>query len=223
MCRGLGDAPGNVQGAHDARYSAVHHHYLSCACSTAPHRQCSVVTPSRRAPSAVQYLDGAEVDCDLIFDNGRPVYGAITDNWPTVEPYFNETGSNCPSVLPKAAQIELLELSVRAVQVGVCINGAGVRIGPAQNENVVHMLANLEGGGHNVLELSVRAVQVGGDEPTAPWSARALTASRAASGTAEAFYTTVSAFCGQQRNSVWGTCRVSHASLSRTTTLSLLA
>ncbi|PNW74037.1 hypothetical protein CHLRE_13g582800v5 [Chlamydomonas reinhardtii] len=63
-----------------------------------------------------EYLDGAEVDCDLIFDNGRPVYGAITDNWPTVEPYFNETGSNCPSVLPKAAQIDLMELSVRAVQ-----------------------------------------------------------------------------------------------------------
>ncbi|KXZ47333.1 hypothetical protein GPECTOR_36g58 [Gonium pectorale] len=63
-----------------------------------------------------EYLDGHEVDCDLIFDNGRPVYGAITDNWPTVEPYFNETGSNCPSVLPKAQQIELLELSVRAVQ-----------------------------------------------------------------------------------------------------------
>ncbi|KAG2443559.1 hypothetical protein HXX76_001911 [Chlamydomonas incerta] len=63
-----------------------------------------------------EYLDGAEVDCDLIFDNGRPVYGAITDNWPTVEPYFNETGSNCPSVLPKAAQIDLMELAVRAVQ-----------------------------------------------------------------------------------------------------------
>ncbi|GFR47370.1 hypothetical protein Agub_g9079 [Astrephomene gubernaculifera] len=63
-----------------------------------------------------EYLDGAEVDCDLIFDNGRPVYGAITDNWPTVEPYFNETGSNCPSVLPKPQQVELLELAVRSVQ-----------------------------------------------------------------------------------------------------------
>lgn len=63
-----------------------------------------------------EYLDGQEVDCDLIFDGGRPVYGAVTDNWPTVEPYFNETGSNCPSVLPRASQAELLELSVRAVQ-----------------------------------------------------------------------------------------------------------
>ena len=32
---------------------------------------------------------------------GDIVYGAITDNWPTLEPYFNETGSNCPSNLPR--------------------------------------------------------------------------------------------------------------------------
>ena len=65
----------------------------------------------------LQYLDGEEVDCDLLFSEGRPVYGAITDNWPTIEPYFNETGSNCPSVLPRGQQVELVELSVRAVQV----------------------------------------------------------------------------------------------------------
>jgi hypothetical protein len=49
----------------------------------------------------LQYLDGPEVDCDLVFSQGVCVYGAITDNWPTVEPYFNETGSNCPSILPR--------------------------------------------------------------------------------------------------------------------------
>jgi len=52
-----------------------------------------------------EYLDGDEVDCDLIFDGGQPRYGAITDNWPTVEPYFNETGSNCPSILPREKQV----------------------------------------------------------------------------------------------------------------------
>jgi hypothetical protein len=50
-----------------------------------------------------QYLDGPEVDCDLVFSEGVCVFGAITDNWPTVEPYFNETGSNCPSILPRTA------------------------------------------------------------------------------------------------------------------------
>lgn len=32
------------------------------------------------------------------------------------EPYFNETGSNCPSTLPRSQQMELLDLAVRAVQ-----------------------------------------------------------------------------------------------------------
>lgn len=63
---------------------------------------------------------------DLIFDGGAPVYGAVTDNWPTVEPYFNETGSNCPSVLPRATQAELVELGVRSVQVR---RGCGVAAG----------------------------------------------------------------------------------------------
>jgi carnosine synthase len=48
--------------------------------------------------------------------DGIPVYGAVTDNWPTVEPYFNETGSNCPSILPRQQQKELVELAVKSVQ-----------------------------------------------------------------------------------------------------------
>jgi hypothetical protein len=32
----------------------------------------------------LQYLDGPEVDCDLVVSEGRIVYGAVTDNWPTV-------------------------------------------------------------------------------------------------------------------------------------------
>lgn len=49
--------------------------------------------------------------------DGQATYGAVTDNWPTIEPYFNETGSNCPSILPRAQQRELLELSVNSVKV----------------------------------------------------------------------------------------------------------
>ncbi|GIL64485.1 hypothetical protein Vafri_18388 [Volvox africanus] len=91
-----------------------------------------------------EYLDGHEVDCDLIFDNGRAVYGAITDNWPTVEPYFNETGSNCPSVLPKAQQIELLELSVRSVQ------ALGFRLG------VFHVECKYTSRGARLIEVNCR-------------------------------------------------------------------
>jgi hypothetical protein len=47
-----------------------------------------------------------------------------------VEPYFNETGSNCPSILPRQQQKELLELSVNSVKVrwgaasAFCFGGA---------------------------------------------------------------------------------------------------
>lgn len=61
-----------------------------------------------------EYLDGPEVDVDLILSEGEAVYGAITDNWPTVEPYFNETGSNCPSILPTKQQQELMQMAVQA-------------------------------------------------------------------------------------------------------------
>lgn len=63
-----------------------------------------------------EYLDGPEVDVDLILSEGEAVYGAITDNWPTVEPYFNETGSNCPSILPTQQQQELMQMAVQATQ-----------------------------------------------------------------------------------------------------------
>lgn len=75
----------------------------------------------------MQYLDGPEVDCDLVLSEGVVVYGAITDNWPTVEPYFNETGSNCPSILPRQQQKELLELAVNSVMVGV--RSVGMQVG----------------------------------------------------------------------------------------------
>ena len=40
-----------------------------------------------------QYLDGPEVDVDVVLNaEGDVVYGNVTDNWPTIEPYFNETG-----------------------------------------------------------------------------------------------------------------------------------
>jgi hypothetical protein len=54
-----------------------------------------------------------EVDVDLVLSNGETVYGAITDNWPTVEPWFNETGSNCPSILTRSQQMELLDLGIK--------------------------------------------------------------------------------------------------------------
>ena len=41
-----------------------------------------------------QYLDGPEVDIDLVLSGGEAVYGGVTDNWPTVEPYASSSDSN---------------------------------------------------------------------------------------------------------------------------------
>eukprot|EP00201_Polytomella_parva_P001332 CAMPEP_0175085088 /NCGR_PEP_ID=MMETSP0052_2-20121109/28449_1 /TAXON_ID=51329 ORGANISM="Polytomella parva, Strain SAG 63-3" /NCGR_SAMPLE_ID=MMETSP0052_2 /ASSEMBLY_ACC=CAM_ASM_000194 /LENGTH=570 /DNA_ID=CAMNT_0016357021 /DNA_START=235 /DNA_END=1947 /DNA_ORIENTATION=+ len=91
-----------------------------------------------------EYLDGSEVDCDLIFDDGEPYYGAVTDNWPTVEPYFNETGSNCPSILSQEAQIDLLQLSVR------CVQALGFKLG------VFHVECKFTSRGARLIEVNCR-------------------------------------------------------------------
>jgi len=63
-----------------------------------------------------QYLDGTEVDIDVVYSDGEWRYAAITDNGPTVEPWFNETWGVCPSLLPVCQQRELRELGVASVK-----------------------------------------------------------------------------------------------------------
>lgn len=63
-----------------------------------------------------QYLDGPEVDVDVIMSDGEWVYAAVADNGPTLEPYFNETWGLSPSLLPKDKQRELKELAIGAVK-----------------------------------------------------------------------------------------------------------
>eukprot|EP00123_Amoebidium_parasiticum_P013193 comp21821_c2_seq1/m.31090 comp21821_c2_seq1/g.31090 ORF comp21821_c2_seq1/g.31090 comp21821_c2_seq1/m.31090 type:complete len:528 (-) comp21821_c2_seq1:387-1970(-) len=65
---------------------------------------------------AEQYMDGAEFDCDLLFWNGECVFEALTDNWPTKEPYFLEDGYNHPSIFPAEGQRELIEYSKACVK-----------------------------------------------------------------------------------------------------------
>ncbi|PSC71326.1 ATP-grasp domain containing 1 [Micractinium conductrix] len=58
-----------------------------------------------------QYMDGAEVDVDIVMSGGEVVYANVVDNWPTFEPWFQETGTNVPSTLPAAQQEELIEMA----------------------------------------------------------------------------------------------------------------
>jgi len=63
-----------------------------------------------------QYLDGDEVDVDLVVSDGKWQYAAVCDNGPTLEPYFNETWGLCPSLLSQEKQLALKELAVQSVE-----------------------------------------------------------------------------------------------------------
>lgn len=63
-----------------------------------------------------QYLDGVEVDVDVVMSEGEWRYAAVSDNGPTMEPYFNETWGIVPSVLPKDQQTALKDLAVSCVK-----------------------------------------------------------------------------------------------------------
>jgi len=55
-----------------------------------PLKPPKTVPKSSRTEAAVsgreQYLDGPEVDVDLLLSGGEPAFGAISDNWPCIEP-----------------------------------------------------------------------------------------------------------------------------------------
>lgn len=63
-----------------------------------------------------RYLDGQEVDVDVVMSEGEWVYAAVSDNGPTLEPYFNETWAVSPSLLPRDQQVALKELAVGSVK-----------------------------------------------------------------------------------------------------------
>eukprot|EP00927_Polykrikos_kofoidii_P024854 TRINITY_DN22483_c0_g1_i1.p1 TRINITY_DN22483_c0_g1~~TRINITY_DN22483_c0_g1_i1.p1 ORF type:complete len:564 (-),score=73.95 TRINITY_DN22483_c0_g1_i1:207-1898(-) len=63
-----------------------------------------------------QYLDGNEVDVDIVMSEGEWRYAAVSDNGPTDEPYFTESWAVMPSLLPRSQQVELRDLAVDCVK-----------------------------------------------------------------------------------------------------------
>ncbi|MCX6740414.1 MAG: ATP-grasp domain-containing protein [Candidatus Parcubacteria bacterium] len=56
-----------------------------------------------------EYIDGDEVDIDIIIQNGKVKFWSISDNFQTQEPFFVEVGQSIPSSLPALQQQELFE------------------------------------------------------------------------------------------------------------------
>lgn len=111
----------------------------------------AVVTPEQddifRAGSDLlleQYLDGVEFDVDLVLQDGECVFSSVSQNWPTAEPSFQETGLHLPPDHNKRAVRELVELSVRMVQ------AFGFRGG------VLHVEGKCTSRGPRVIEVNAR-------------------------------------------------------------------
>ncbi len=55
---------------------------------------------------------GDEFDVDILLCAGEVVYSKVSDNWACWEPWFQETGTNCPSLYDPVKQAELVKLAV---------------------------------------------------------------------------------------------------------------
>lgn len=96
-----------------------------------------------------EYIDGDEVDIDIIVQNGRLKFFSISDNDKTNEPFFIETGHSIPSNLPDADQDELIRMAYETLE----------KIG-VQN-GCIHFEAKATKNGPMPIEVNLR---MGGDE-----------------------------------------------------------
>ena len=91
-----------------------------------------------------EYLDGPEVDVDVVMARGEAAYAKVVDNGPTAEPYFAETWGLCPSLLPASQQEELLQLAVDALK---CCNF---------DVGVFHVECKMTSRGPRLIEINAR-------------------------------------------------------------------
>lgn len=92
-----------------------------------------------------EFLDGPEVDVDLVLRNGNVVYQCVLDDWPLIQPWFAEMGNNCPSKLPVSEQQALANMAIDA-----CVKAIGFRDG------VFHCEVMKTSNGPRIIEVNPR-------------------------------------------------------------------
>lgn len=98
---------------------------------------------------AEEYIDGAEVDIDLLLVGGKAQYARVSDNFAPIEPWFMERGGRLPSLLRTADQQALIDLATATLR------ALGVQRG------AVHFEARLGANGAVPIEVNLR---IGGAE-----------------------------------------------------------
>lgn len=96
-----------------------------------------------------EYIDGDEVDIDMILQNGKVKFASVADNYITDEPFFIETTHALPSALPIESQHQLKNMAEEILE----------RMG-VQN-GCIHFEAKITKNGPIPLEANLR---MGGDE-----------------------------------------------------------
>jgi carnosine synthase len=91
-----------------------------------------------------EYLDGVEFDVDLVLEDGACVFSSVSQNWPTAEPSFQETGLHCPPDHGRRAVRALTEFCVGAAR------AFGFRTG------VLHIEAKATSRGPRIVEINAR-------------------------------------------------------------------
>lgn len=91
-----------------------------------------------------EYLDGVEFDVDLVMHRGECVFSSVSQNWPTAEPSFQETGLHCPPDHDRKAVARVVDLAVRTAQ------AFGLHRG------VLHIEAKATSRGPRIVEVNAR-------------------------------------------------------------------
>ena len=94
------------------------------------------------------YLDGAEVDVDILVQGGTLKFHAFTDNFPTIEPFFVEQGDAMPSRHEDVDLDAVLKMAKEVVAAVGLTDGA------------LHLEAKIDAKGPKLVELNAR---MGGD------------------------------------------------------------
>ena len=94
--------------------------------------------------SLEEYLNGPEVDVDLVLYQGECAFVSVVDNGPTIEPYFSETWNLCPSALPADSQSLLVKEALSTVKALGFQNG------------VFHVEERLTSKGPRIIEVNAR-------------------------------------------------------------------
>lgn len=96
-----------------------------------------------------EYIDGDEVDLDILVQNGKIKFCAISDNGQTKEPFFIETTRTTPSSLTAKDQANMLAMADETLEKLGILNGC------------IHFEAKVTPRGPVPLEINLR---LGGDE-----------------------------------------------------------